>query len=129
MSFGNEMFGKGAVDWDGYMLPWVKAKITEMDNAGFQNVKVLFVWAFGIIDNIRGLRDFPFLKKMVSQYPDRWVWSVNVYSIWDTSIWPTSPNDCKQKVAAAVDMAYVKALMTDFRKAVSNYTGNNDDPL
>merc|ERR1712066_1086504 len=120
------MLNKHGILWDFTVWPWVQNKISEMDAAGFGDVKVTFVWSMGVLDSLG--KNWDFLKKMHQKYTKRWVWAVNPYSIWDKSLWPSSSN-CQKNTDVAVDIVYLKNIMTVFRNAVSKFTGNTDDPL
>merc|ERR1712217_347266 len=91
-SFGNEMLEKPNIDWNGKVWPWVQSKISEMDGAGFDDVKVTFVWSMSVLNSLG--QNFDFLRKMQKTYTNRWVWAVNPYSIWDASLWPSAA-DCQ----------------------------------
>jgi len=81
-----------------------------------------------VLPRISG-KNFPFLDKMWKTYPTRWVWGVNPYSIWDQNLIPHNADECHAKTDAAVDVKYIKSVMTSFRKVVTAYTGDANAPF
>lgn len=131
-SFGNEMLYKSDLDsiWSN-VTAWVLEKIQALDSAGYGDIKVTSAWSLEILDELTSKlgRAGNFIATMWQRYPTRWIWTLNLYALFDMSLVPTSSEDCGWKTEVCVGITYVKNLMTVFRERVNNFTGTTDAPV
>jgi len=147
VSIGNEMdiFGhaQGKADgscnkalWDWQYWAILQSRVYDLDSNGFQDTKVTSVWSLSVLR----ANETPFredaqakvntlMEKAFKKWGRRWVWSFNVYSVWDDSIWPTSREDCADKVARAISIDPIKNILRITRERVKRITGNDDDTM
>lgn len=147
VAIGNEMdmfqASRGATEascndelWGGRYWQTLQNRVSSLDLNGMKNTKVTIVWAMGVL----GATDTPFkeddaakantlVKQAYKRWPHRWVWSFNVYTIWDRSLWPASADECTKKTIEAVSFKPIKSILREVRRRIKMITGNNDDPL
>uniref|UniRef100_A0A7S0BBM8 Uncharacterized protein n=1 Tax=Pyrodinium bahamense TaxID=73915 RepID=A0A7S0BBM8_9DINO len=147
VAIGNEMDifrdAKGSTDthcntdlWDWQYWIVLQSRVYDMDHGGFEDTKITVVWAMSVL----GAIDTPFkedekakvntlLTKAWKKWGRRFIWSFNIYTIWDRSVWPTSSDDCAEKAHAAVSIDPIKGMLRAIRERIKQITGNDDDPI
>uniref|UniRef100_A0A7S0FI73 Ricin B lectin domain-containing protein n=1 Tax=Pyrodinium bahamense TaxID=73915 RepID=A0A7S0FI73_9DINO len=109
-------------------------RVGDLDSNGFPDTRVTIIWSMSVMVQSpwRDTEGWQ-IRKLVSQahakWRHRWVWSFNVYAIWDGSRWPVSEADCKMRAAAAMSIRYTKAILRVARLRISGITGTPDDTL
>lgn len=126
VGFGNEVDLKGGGNFfsrDGFLISYIKNCLKEMDAAGFDKVPITTVFTAGIIEN----KDHNnFLKQAFETWGDRWTFSYNPYSIWDSGLASLSYRNCNEAVGAAISVDYVKGMTKNIRAKLTNLVGTND---
>lgn len=114
----------------------MQERTKDMDAAGFKDAAITVVWAMSALagspfknDNQAKVNDL--VTQAYNKYKKRWIWTFNVYAIWDASLPldPGSKNKCDGTIAAAADGTYNKNILVAVRKRIKLITGNSDDPL
>merc|ERR1719329_552378 len=133
VAFGNELDDAAnhasVQSWwgsDGKYVQTVKARVKELDDAGFTEVPITSAWTAGIGSKlVRGNPLGDTLLALDDEYKDRWVWAHNPYSLWSPGMPPTSSADCRQHVDAAVDIGFIKTSTRDFRDKIQQLIGRD----
>jgi len=92
------------------------------------------VWAMSVMEGTPWKEDGQakvnsLVTKAFKKWGKRWVWSFNVYGVWDASLYPRSAGDCKAKVSTATHITYTKSILQAARKRIKMITGNDDDTM
>merc|ERR1711957_811267 len=84
---------------------------------------------------------WPFLKQARDTFGDRWVFSFNFYSIWDSHLMHKTYYDCHAAVQKATGVDYIKHVtrfirgkisnmfVSDTQQLISDLTGSDDYKL
>merc|ERR1712012_155863 len=105
-----------------------------MDKMGYTDTKVTIVWAMSVLAGEPWKEDVnarvnTLVTNAYKKWGDRWVWRFNVYSIWDTNLWPTSPKDCNAKTKASVAISYTQGILKTARQRIKQTTGGDHNPM
>jgi len=158
VGFGNEMdvFWRGQTTpkppreclvelWadNGRFWNFIQTCQEEMDLAGFQNAKLTSTWAMTVLGFPGAAIPFKedtgpayarvntLLTNAFKKYGQRWVWTYNIYAIWDSSLYHLdkgSSTQCTGSINAATG-PYIDNYLVNCRKAMKKITGNDNDPL
>jgi len=150
VGFGNEM----DVDWrkptttqacinelwadNGRFWRFIQSSQIEMDAAGFGTAKLTSVWGMSVLGPPNSATPFKedtqarvntLLTKAFKTYGQRWVWTFNIYAIWDNNLFldPGSQTKCTNSIDLATG-SYNEDLVASSRKRITMLTGNDDDP-
>lgn len=122
--------------WNWRYWQLLQQRVEAMDNLdpGFKNVKITIVWAMSVLGGYPWKEDGQakvntLMKQAFEKWGDRWVWSFNVYSIWDVNMWPHSGGDCKAKTEASVSIEYTKNVLKTARQRIKATTGGDHNPM
>jgi len=123
--------------WDTRYWADLQSRVDDMDKNGFKETKITIVWAMSVLDNHTGklFKEDPqarvntLVNNAYKKWHDRWVWSFNVYAIWDNSLYPTSAKDCEIKTKAAVSISYTQNILATCRERITSMTGAKDNPI
>jgi hypothetical protein len=140
-AIGNEMdiFDEKTTDqqclielWESRYFTQMTRYVNSIDAKGFRDTPITIVWAMSVLPSVAGgpWKETPTAKvnTLVTQafqtWRERFVWSFNVYAIWDRSLYPTSAADCEKKSAAAVSISYTQNVLKAARQSITATTGN-----
>jgi hypothetical protein len=120
--------------WNTRYWEQMQAYVHKIDSKGFADTPITIVWAMSVLNAAPGdaWLDAPNAKvnTLVTQAHNKWgnrfVWSFNVYGIWDRNLYPTSPADCKEKSHAAVNIKYTQGMLKSAREAIKKTTGTDE---
>jgi len=142
LAVGNEMDifhrqcgGKSLWDlWNWRYWQLLQSRVDDMDKLGFTNVKVTIVWAMSVLGGYPWKEDGQakvntLVKQAFQKWGDRFVWSFNVYSIWDASMWPHNKGDCDARTKASVSIEYTKGILKAARQRIKATTGGDSNPI
>mmetsp|Transcript_2787 Transcript_2787/g.8293 ORF Transcript_2787/g.8293 Transcript_2787/m.8293 type:complete len:411 (-) Transcript_2787:50-1282(-) len=120
--------------WNGRYWATLQRRVQDLDSLGMNETKVTIVWAMSVLGGNPWKEDGQakvntLVTQAYKKWGDRWVWSFNVYSIWDVNLWPTSAKDCGPKTMAGVHIDYTKAILRAARQRIKVTTGRDDDPM
>eukprot|EP00419_Tripos_fusus_P007827 CAMPEP_0172674536 /NCGR_PEP_ID=MMETSP1074-20121228/12786_1 /TAXON_ID=2916 /ORGANISM="Ceratium fusus, Strain PA161109" /LENGTH=382 /DNA_ID=CAMNT_0013491949 /DNA_START=156 /DNA_END=1304 /DNA_ORIENTATION=+ len=112
----------------------LQSRVADMDKMGFADTKVTIVWAMSVLGGNPWKEDGQarvntLVTNAYKKWHDRWVWSFNVYSIWDTNMYPTSPQNCDAKSKASVAISYTQNILATARKRIKQTTGGDHNPI
>mmetsp|Transcript_92265 Transcript_92265/g.214348 ORF Transcript_92265/g.214348 Transcript_92265/m.214348 type:complete len:343 (+) Transcript_92265:52-1080(+) len=142
VSMGNEMdiwwrvSSQDCIDklWNGRYWDTLQARVADMDKQGFQDTKITIVWSMSVLGGNPWKEDGQakvntLVNQAFMKWGSRWVWSFNVYAIWDTNLYPTSAKDCAAKTAAAVNISYTQAILSTARERIQKTTNATNDTV
>jgi len=123
--------------WNGGYWKTLQRHVMDMDLNGFVDTKVTAAWSLAMLGS-PGSPDRPFkedhlakastlVKSAAEKWPGRWVWTFNVISLFDSSLRPTSPEDCAQSTAEAVGLGPMRRALREIRRRIKLITGRDDD--
>lgn len=120
--------------WNGRYWETLKRRVQDMDEAGLEEVKVTIVWAMSVLGAKPWKEDAEakvntLVTQAFEKWGDRWVWTFNVYSIWDSNFWPHSNADCAAKTKESVSIHYTKAILKAAREHINMTTGSLENPM
>jgi len=112
----------------------LQSRVADMDKMGFADTRITIVWAMSVLGGDPWKEDGQarvntLVKNAYNKWKDRWVWSFNVYSIWDTSMYPTTAQDCDAKSKAAVAISYTQNILIVARERIKKTTGGDHNPM
>lgn len=120
--------------WNRRYWEMLQSRVEDMDKSGFVDAKITIVWAMSVLagnpwkeDNQARVNTL--VNNSYQKWGDRFVWSFNIYSIWDQNMWPSSPEDCSAKSAASVAINYTKNMVKTARERITATTGKLDNPM
>lgn len=121
VGFGNDVDLYGDEDYfarGGILINQIKRAVDHMDAAGFEDIPITTAFTTGIVGSINGTVK-PFLQQAHELYGDRWVFSMNPFSIWDQTLMEAAKTgNCEQAVAKATGIGYVKNITGMFRDQI-----------
>lgn len=146
VSVGNEMdtFGdargrdascsRDLWDWQYWLI--LQSRVFDLDHSGFRGVKVTIPWTMGVLGAINTsfkeddrAKVNTLVTKAWKKWESRWVWSFNLYTMWDREVWPASVSDCATKADHAVSIDPIRGVLQEIRDRIKQITGHDDDPL
>lgn len=121
--------------WGGRYFKLLQSRVADMDSMGFQDTPVTVVWGMSVLGGQPFKDDSQakvgtLLKQAYAKWQRRWIWTFNIYAIWDNNLRldPGSPDKCYKAIAEATG-PYTKDMVASVRKRMKMVTGNSDDPL
>lgn len=142
VAIGNEMdvFYRGKPQscihelWNTRYWETIQARVADVDKLGMTDTPITSVWAMSVMEDMPFKEDGQakvnsLVTKAFKKWGKRWVWSFNVYGIWDGSLYPTGVGDCNAKVSTATHITYIKSILQAARKRMKMITGNDDDTM
>lgn len=120
--------------WDTRYWADLQSRVADMDANGFKDTKVTIVWAMSVLSAQPWKEDGQarvntLVTNAYKKWGDRWVWSFNVYSIWDAGQWPTSAADCETKTKGSIGIDYTKGILKACRQRIKQTTGGDHNPM
>lgn len=111
----------------------------DLDEAGFQNAKLTSTWAMSVLGPPGSATPFKedaqakvntLLTNAFKKYGSRWVWTFNIYAIWDGNLGldKGSSTQCTDAINLAAG-PYTEDLVASCRKRITMLTGNENDPF
>jgi len=141
IAIGNEMdifFRQGSKCndelWNTRYWETLQARVADVDKLGMNDTKITIVWAMSVLGAKPWKEDHEakvntLVNQAYKKWGKRWVWSFNVYAIWDASLFPTSEKDCQVMTHGATHIEYTKAILKTARQRIKMTTGNDDDVM
>lgn len=121
--------------WNGRYQSLVKRRVDDMDSNGFENAKITIVWGMSALEQKPFKEDNQakintLVTWAYNEYKGRFVWTFNIYAIWDTSLAhdPGNVHQCQGAINTATS-DYTAQLVKQSRMRIKMVTGNNDDPF
>lgn len=128
LAFGNELEYHGGPP-EGYW-DMVVGYAKQIDDAGFQDLPLTAVFSQQIVGKmVEDSFYVDLVKKMASTFKKRWIWAYNTYSIWDNSVLPSGPDNCKEMTDVCTTIKYIVEVTKKFRDQVTEVVGNEDYQL
>lgn len=120
--------------WHGRYWRTLLSRAGDLDAHGFEGVRLTVVWAMSVLVGSPWRESEGWgIRRLASsahaRWGDRWVWSFNVYDVWDSSRWPASRAACAKRARAATSVRYTKAVLRVVRQRIRMITGRYDDGL
>mmetsp|Transcript_78412 Transcript_78412/g.155341 ORF Transcript_78412/g.155341 Transcript_78412/m.155341 type:complete len:366 (-) Transcript_78412:179-1276(-) len=121
-------------DWQYWLI--LQSRVFDLDHSGFRGIKVTIPWTMSVLGAINTsfkeddrAKVNTLVTKAWEKWGSRWVWSFNLYTMWDQQVWPSSASDCAAKADGAVNIDLIKHILWEIRDRIKQITGNDDDPL
>jgi len=146
LGVGNEMdivsqwpgVTQGCLDelWNGRFFNVISQRVADMDAMGFSSTKITTVWATSALQNKPFREDnkakvTTLLRKAYATWGSRWVWTFNIYAIWDRQAMHLdkgTSDQCTESIALASG-DYMADLVGSIRERIKSVTNNNNDPF
>jgi len=121
--------------WGGRYMKLLESRVADMDSMGFQDTPITVIWGMSVLGGKPFKEDTQakvgtLLKQAYAKWQRRWIWTFNIYAIWDTSLQldPGHAHQCNNAINTATG-SYTKTMVAILRKRMKMVTGNSDDPL
>jgi len=114
-------------------------RVSALDGVS-KDIKVTIIWGMNVLDVSRSPQGNiwkedgqalvqPLVENAYKLLRDRWVWSFNVEPLWNKTFYPTSPEDCEQKIADAVSIGAVQDALAEARQRITMTTNNESSSM
>jgi len=133
-----DLFSDGHNSSLGRHWKMIQRVAADMDAAGLSAVPVTTVWATAILtmqpflENPLQANAASLLRAAHATFGPRWIWSFNIYGIWDFNLKPDNPETpylCAKTTGFAASRAFTMDVVISLRKRMYEITGHNDDTL
>lgn len=120
---------------NGRFMKMLKKRVADMDSNGFSDAKITTVWGMSAIENKPFKEDQQakvnsLVTQAYNEFKSRFIWTFNIYAIWDTSLStdPGNPHKCDNAIQTALGN-YTTSLVKACRERIQMVTGNTNDPF